>query len=352
MIVVIERFQILTADTAILFLLYFSRLAMAAGGNKAVREASGERAFYLRGAGPLSLGGPKPLSCAQVAPKLAVPKTGGRPVPFGEIRAKYRWEIRVSESLKARMRAGTAVYGFWIELFSPTAAEVMAAAGYDCAMIDLEHGAADLGAAVAVMRAMNGSGCTPLVRVPANDAAWIKRVLDAGAAGVMIPAVNDAAEAEAAVAACHYPPRGIRGMAAPIVRAAGYGVDWRGYVDAIGRSVLTICQIETRAAVDNVAEIVAVPGLDMVFIGPFDLSASLGYMGEPDHPDVRAAIGAVEAAAKAAGCLLGAIPTPERSVKALYDAGYDLVLADGDLVFLREGALAGVAALREITGRQ
>ena len=92
----------------------------------------------------------------------------------------------------------------------------MAAAGYDCAMIDLEHGAGDLGDAIAVMRAMSAGACTPLVRVPANDPAWIKRILDGGAQGVMIPAVNSPAEAEAAVAACHYPPRGVRGMAAPV----------------------------------------------------------------------------------------------------------------------------------------
>lgn len=257
----------------------------------------------------------------------------------------------MSRSLKARMRAGEPANGFWVELFSPPAAEIMAAAGYDCAMIDLEHGAADLSDAVAVMRAMRGSGCTPLVRIPENDAAWAKRVLDAGAEGVMIPAVNSAAAAAAAVAACHYAPRGLRGMAAPIVRAAGYGTDWRGYAEEIGRRVLVICQVETQEALDNLAEIVAVDGLDMIFLGPFDLSASLGHMGEPDHPDVRRKIAAVEAAAKAAGCLLGGIPTPERSAKDLYAAGYDLVLGEIDVVLLREGARLGAAALREAAGR-
>lgn len=258
----------------------------------------------------------------------------------------------MDQSLKARLRAGRPANGFWVELFSPAAAEIMAAAGYDCAMIDLEHGAADLGDAVAVMRAMAASPCTPLVRVPANDPAWIKRVLDGGAAGVMIPAVNNAAEAETAVAACHYPPRGIRGMAAPIVRAARYGVGWPDYVAEIRHSVLTICQVETRAAVENVAEIAAVPDLDMIFIGPFDLSGSLGHLGEPDHPDVRAAIARVEAAAKAAGVLLGAIPTPARSVQSLYRDGYDLVLVDSDLGFVRDGAQASVAALRDAAGRR
>ncbi|MEO3430020.1 aldolase/citrate lyase family protein [Pelagibius sp. CAU 1746] len=249
------------------------------------------------------------------------------------------------------MRDGTPAFGYWTELFNPTATEIMAAAGYDCTMIDLEHGSADLSDALAVMRALKGSGCTPLVRVPANDAAWIKRVLDAGAQGVMVPAVNSKAEAEAAVSACHYPPRGTRGMAAPIVRAARYGDDWQGYVRDIAGSLLVICQVETGAAVEAVAEIAGVEGLDMIFIGPFDLSGSLGHLGEPDHPDVRAAISRVEQAAKAAGCLLGGIPTPGRTSKALYEAGYDLVMADVDLAMLREGALASVAALNEAAGR-
>ncbi len=255
-------------------------------------------------------------------------------------------EGKVRNSLKARMRRGERVNGFWAELFSPPAAEIMAAAGYDCAMIDCEHGPGDTVSAIAVMRAMQATPCTPLVRVPANEPVWIKRLLDAGAQGVMIPAVNTADQAEAAVAACHYPPRGVRGMAAPIVRASGYGRDWQGYVDEIGQSLLVICQIESREALDALDEITAVKDLDMLFIGPFDLSASLGHMGEPDHPTVREAIARAERAAKAQGCLLGGIPTPERSPVMLYDAGYDLVLADIDVLMLREGAQAGVAALR------
>lgn len=250
-------------------------------------------------------------------------------------------------SLKARMRSGQAVCGFWAELFSPAAAEIMAAAGYDCAMIDCEHGPGDPASAIAIMRAMQASACTPLVRVPANDAAWVKRLLDGGAQGIMVPAVNSAEEAAAAVAACHYPPKGVRGMAAPIVRASRYGQDWQAYVRDAAESTLVICQIETREALGALDGIAAVEGLDMLFIGPFDLSASLGFMGEPDHPQVRKAIADAERAAKAQGRLLGGIPTPGRSPADLYRAGYDLVLADIDVLLLRDGAVAGVAALKD-----
>ncbi|WP_422366697.1 HpcH/HpaI aldolase family protein [Pelagibius sp.] len=258
----------------------------------------------------------------------------------------------MQDELKAAMRAGRPAVGFWCELFSPAAAEIMASAGYDCVMIDCEHGPGDTGSAIEIMRAIDSSGCTPLVRVPGNDQGWIKRLLDAGARGVMVPAVNSAAEAEAAVAACHYPPRGVRGMAAPIVRASGYGRDWQGYVRQSAESLLVICQIESKQALDCVDAIAAIEQLDMIFIGPFDLSASLGFMGEPDHPEVRRAITEAEKAAKAQGCLLGGIPTPERPAQALYEAGYDLVLADMDVVILRDGAMASVSSLMTAAGRR
>jgi 4-hydroxy-2-oxoheptanedioate aldolase len=249
-------------------------------------------------------------------------------------------------ALKARLAAGRPVIGCWLHLFSPLAAEIIAQAGYDCVMIDLEHGGGTLMDAVFLMQAVQGRDCAPLMRVPANDAVWIKRALDTGIAGIMIPAVGSATEAEAAVAACRYPPRGHRGMAPTIVRASDYGADWRRYVDKAAEELLVICQIETGQAVEEAAEIASIESVDMLFIGPFDLSAALGRLGEPDHPEVRAHIFEVEQATKAAGKRLGGIPTPGRTVEALFAAGYDLVLADFDVLLLREGARASVARLR------
>jgi 2-keto-3-deoxy-L-rhamnonate aldolase RhmA len=107
-----------------------------------------------------------------------------------------------------------------------------------------------------------------------------------------------------------------------------------------------MCQIESAEAVENVAAIAGTEGVDMLFVGPFDLSANVGHVGEPDHPEVRAMIARVEAAAKAAGTRLGAIPTPERSAAELVAAGYDLIIADADVLLLREGARASLATLR------
>lgn len=247
--------------------------------------------------------------------------------------------------LKARLGTGRPTLGCWLHLFSPLAAEILSQAGYDCVMIDLEHGAGSLMDAVSLMHAVQGRTCAPLIRVPANDPVWIKRALDLGIAGIMIPALDNAAEAEAAVGACRYPPQGRRGMAPTIVRASAYGADWCGYVERAAKDLLVICQIETAGAVRNASEIAAVEGVDMLFLGPFDLSAALGRMGEPDHPEVRNRIEQVEQAAKAAGKHLGGIPTPGRTAEALFAAGYDLVLADFDVLLLRDAARSSVARL-------
>ncbi|MDX1402232.1 MAG: aldolase/citrate lyase family protein, partial [Kiloniellales bacterium] len=191
--------------------------------------------------------------------------------------------------------------------------------------------------AVSVMQAVGGN-CGTLVRAPSNDPVWIKRILDIGAEGVMIPAVNSAEEANAAARACHYAPRGMRGMAPTIVRASGYGADWKSYVERIEEEVLVICQIESAAAIENVDAIASVEDVDLLFIGPFDLSASLGFLGQPDHPTVLKAVETVEAAAKAHRKHLGSISTPGRSTKDLLQAGYNLIVPDADLLLLRDAA--------------
>ncbi len=255
------------------------------------------------------------------------------------------------KKIKAALQSEGRANGCWLGLFNPAVAEIIAEAGYDCVMIDLEHGPGSVMDLIPVMQAVGNADCASLVRVPANELVWLKRVLDTGPAGVMIPAVNDAAEAESAVAACRYAPRGTRGRAAPVVRASKYGAALDDYLNTVEDDLLIMCQIESPAAVENVTSIAKVEGLDMLFIGPFDLSSSLGYLGEPDHPKVMPLIHKVEAAAKDAGKLLGGIPTPKRSAEQLYAAGYDLVLADFDVLLLRVSAQAGVQALRRAAGR-
>ena len=248
-------------------------------------------------------------------------------------------------SHKARLAGGEPAIGCWLHLFSPIAAEVVAQAGYDCVMIDLEHGPGSLMDALALMRAVQGHGCAPLLRVASNDPVAIKRVLDSGVAGLMVPAVDTAGEAQAVVTACRYPPEGRRGMAPAIVRASDYGAR-SDYVETANEETLVICQIETGRAVAEAEKIAAVPGVDLLFVGPYDLSADMGHVGQPDHPAVAERIEAVERAARSAGKRLGGIPTPGRPAAQLFAAGYDLVLADFDLLMLRDAARASVQSLR------
>jgi 4-hydroxy-2-oxoheptanedioate aldolase len=228
----------------------------------------------------------------------------------------------MGESFKARLQAGQAADGCFLEMFNPIAAEIVAQAGFDSILIDLEHGPGSVLDAIGLIHAAQGSGCAVLLRVEENRPVPIKRALDIGLSGLMVPAVSSRAEAEACVAACRYAPRGNRGMAAPVVRATGHGAHWQGYVAG------------------------GADGVDLLFVGPFDLSASLGYLGEPDHPVVREAIDGVEKAAKAAGKLLGAIPTPGRTPEELFAAGYDLVVGGPDNGLLREAAQAEAARLK------
>lgn len=252
----------------------------------------------------------------------------------------------MTQSLKQRLLAGETIIGCWQMTASPIAAEILGQAGYDCCMIDMEHGPGSYLDALAAMQALSGTPCQPLIRVPFMSRVEIKRALDSGAVGVMAPSVNTAEEAREAAGACRYPPIGQRGVAATVVRGARYGKGWQEYMERSDREVLCICQIETAEAVENVEAIAAVEGVDTLFIGPMDLSADMGLLGQPDHPDVDEAMRRVAAAAKANGKTLGSILTPARDVKVLRDAGYTMILADADITLLRDGAAASLQRLR------
>ncbi len=256
----------------------------------------------------------------------------------------------MTASLKQQLRSGRPAIGCWIELMSPLVAEVVAQAGYDCVVIDLEHGPGSVLDAVHIMQALQGRGCAPLVRVADSGPAGLKRALDAGAEGCMVPSVDSLAEAREIVMASHFAPRGRRGMATSVIRASGFGVHEDAYLEGAAEETLVICQIETPEGLSEVEAIADLDGVDMLFLGPNDLAANLGHPGRLDHPEVLAASERVEAAARAAGKLLGAIPTPARSAAALKAAGYNLIMADADTLLLRETACRSVAAFRDSVG--
>jgi len=246
--------------------------------------------------------------------------------------------------LRRRLDQGGRALGCWLHMASPIAAEIVALAGYDFVLIDHEHGAGNLLGAVSQIQAVSATPAATVMRVPWNDPVYIKRALDTGIEGVMIPAIEDAEAARAAVAACRYPPAGIRGVAYSVTRAADYGLRAAEYGAKANDNLVVMCQIESPRAVDNIAEIAAVEGVDVLFIGPFDLSAAIGKAGRFDDTEVAAMLERAEARALESGVVLGGIPKAGDDVAAMHERGYRLVVGGSDVTHLRDAARADVAA--------
>ena len=182
--------------------------------------------------------------------------------------------------------------GSWLQLADPSLTEMMAGAGFDWLCIDLEHTATTIAQAADMIRIGDLAGTPMFARLSGHDASQIKRLLDAGASGIIAPMVNTADEAEAIVDASFYPPRGSRGVG--LARAQGYGTAFEAYRDNEAEAVVVIVQIEHIDAVRNLEAILAVDGVSGFFVGPYDLSGSLGHPGDFDHPEVRAALAEIE----------------------------------------------------------
>ena len=219
-------------------------------------------------------------------------------------------------------------------------ADVLAGAGFDAFIIDHEHGPHDITAALAQMRAAAASETTILMRVPGHDPTYVRQALDAGVEGLLIPNVVSAADAEAVVAACRYPPQGQRGVGHRVIRASGFGRQAGAYLASVNDRLAIICQIESADAIDNVAAIGAVDGVDALFIGPADLSASIGKPGAFDDAEVEALIARAEAQILDSGVPLGGVLYGGNSARGLFDKGYRLIAPVGDVALLRDGARA------------
>tara|TARA_Y100001970_G_scaffold61075_1_gene77936 strand:- start:46524 stop:47237 length:714 start_codon:yes stop_codon:yes gene_type:complete len=178
--------------------------------------------------------------------------------------------------------------GTWITLAHPAIAEIFSNAGFDWLTIDMEHSVIDLFDAENLIRTANLLGSIPLVRLPSNDEVIIKRILDAGSAGIIIPQINSEDELVRAIKATKYAPDGIRG--AGLARAQSYGEDFDGYKSIVDNDMLIIAQIEDKKALKNLDSILSVPQLDAIIIGPYDLSASMGKAGQLDDKEVAEAI--------------------------------------------------------------
>lgn len=222
---------------------------------------------------------------------------------------------------KAKLKAGEPVFGCFVRYPDASLVEVVAYQGWDFVVFDGEHGPIDPGACEDMVRAAELRGVTPIVRVTTNQPPIILRYMDTGAQGLHVPWVNSASEAEAAVRSVKYSPRGMRGLAG--VRAAGFGqvISLAEYTQQANTETLVVIHIETIDAVDELAAIAAVDGVDVIFLGPTDLSHSLGLPGQFDHPDVQAAMDRIVETVAESDAALGTFVGNPTAARAWVDRG-------------------------------
>ena len=247
----------------------------------------------------------------------------------------------MNDLFATRLRRGDRLIGSIVTLPALEVPEVMSAAGLDWLFVDCEHAPLDPLWAQRLLQAARVPG---VLRVADSHESTLKRALDTGAAGVVVPMVNTAQQARAVVSFCKYPPLGSRGVG--IVRAQGYGLGFQDYVAHANESTAVIVQIEHISAVENIEAIVAVPGVDAAFVGPYDLSGSMGRLGEVDHIDVLAAIEGVRLACERAGMPLGIYVGSAAAAKPYLEKGFTLIAVGIDALLLGQAVRQIVQALK------
>jgi 2-keto-3-deoxy-L-rhamnonate aldolase RhmA len=239
----------------------------------------------------------------------------------------------------AKLRAGEPCLGAWLFMGSPTISEVLGLAGFDALIIDHEHTPGGIETAVDQIRAIQAAGTsTVLARVGSNDPSSIKLLLDAGVEGLILPDVRSADEARRFVAACRYPPAGTRGAHFTVSRAAHWGRQAGRYYQDIDQQLILVAMIESEAGVRAIPALAAVDGLTMLFLGPLDLSASIGKMGQLDDPAVVGALREAESAILANAVMLGGAALPGEGAASCFARGYRFVTSGSDVGMLNVGA--------------
>lgn len=259
----------------------------------------------------------------------------------------------LAEKIKQKLKEKKPSIGTWLSMAHPSIAEIYAMAGYEWVVVETEHTAIDVSQVFPLIIAIQQRGSIPLVRLASVDPVQAKAVLDSGAAGVIVPMVNSKADAELAVAMCKYPPMGTRGVG--LARAQGYGVDFDTYVSNANDKTLVIVQIEHIDAVNHIDEILSVPGIDGTFIGPYDLSMSLGIPGQLSHPLVVEAkekvLNAVLAKGLAAGIHMVQPSTAAADCEQAVKEGYTFIAVGTDILFLGDSARKLQTELKKSLGQ-
>ena len=252
--------------------------------------------------------------------------------------------MRTPENLfKQALARGEFQVGLWLALVDSYAAELCAGSGFDWLVLDAEHAPNDLRSLLSSLQSIAAYPSHPVVRLPHGDAALIKQVLDLGATTLLIPMVESAEQAQQLVRAMRYPPQGVRGVGSGIARSSRW-MRYEDYLQQANSQVCLLVQVETRQAIEQVDAIAGVEGVDGVFIGPADLSASMGYLGQPAHPDV---VGVIEAAIKTirrAGKAAGILCTDEALARRYIVQGANFIAVGVDTTLL---ALSTVALMKK-----
>lgn len=243
---------------------------------------------------------------------------------------------------------GAVPLGCWVSAGSPTVAEALGYCGFDFRVVDMEHSALTLEITLQMLRALAGTPVAPLVRLAWNDQVRVKQVLDAGATSLMFPFVQTAEQARAAVAFTRYPPQGVRGVAS-MHRGSRYA-STPNYLRTANDALAVVVQLETPAAIEQLEAIAAVPGVDSLFVGPADLAAALGHIGDPGHERVQRLIACAATLARAAGRPIGIIGSNPQAVGQFVDYGYTWAAISSDLSLKSGRARECFNVLRERGG--
>lgn len=249
----------------------------------------------------------------------------------------------MSTDFRSRLIGGEKLLGTMVTLPCTATAEILANAGFDWLFVDGEHGPLETADILAILQVV-GDRAACIVRVPAGEEVPIKKVLDLGADGVIVPQVNSAEQATAVVRYARYTPQGSRGVG--LARAHGYGMKFQEYLESANERVSVIVQAEHALAAENIESIVKVDGVDAVLLGPYDLSASFGKPGQLDDPVVTDAIDHITDTCRSAGMPLGYFGVSAEAVRPFIDRGYTLIVAGVDTLLLGTSAAKLLAALR------
>jgi 4-hydroxy-2-oxoheptanedioate aldolase len=245
--------------------------------------------------------------------------------------------------IRERVLSGELMGGTFLNLGSSVTAEIAGQAGLDWLLIDLEHGSGDRHELLVQLQAIESTAAAPIVRIAWNDPVRFKRILDLGPSGIMVPYVQSPEEARMAVASMRYPPAGIRGVAS-MHRAGGFGLSFEEYLRSADSQLLTVVQIETPAALDRVDEIAMVEGVDVLFVGPMDLSTGLGIAGQWHHPLFSEALNRVVRACRKAGKSAGTLILSEEQIERSIAGGFSFLALSSDGALVAKGMRAVATA--------